>query len=339
MREQVGTPTARATRRPRLGPLLLLALAACKSPEQKAQEAVTEGRSALQQGKLVEAAQAFERAKALVPNLAEAVVGDAEVLLERQDAARALEVLQACAPSPACQALSRQIEDGWLEAGKTSPLTASAAKHFVLALRRREGDRCGLFAALAHANQLEPEQAADRALLRETVRAELGIEVEVNDAEPNASLLRAAAASGKLAGGEEDCDAARQGEKALLGRVMMLAGTQGGAPDSLALSSLGARLSGIYWSSALHERFRASERSAAPEATAATASADGAVAWPPQGPGCDAFEKCCKDVGAIMPTGVICPLQLSRHGNCDEARRQLGLLFASGGAELPASCK
>ena len=114
--------------------------------------------------------------------MTEAVLGEAEVLIKRQDAAHALEVLDSCASAPACQALSSKIIDGWLEAGKSSPLSAQAAKHFVLALRRQEGDKCGLFAALAHANQLKPEQAADRAVLRDAVRAELGIEAEVNDA-------------------------------------------------------------------------------------------------------------------------------------------------------------
>ena len=323
---------------------MLLALAACKSPEQKAQAEVDEGRALLQQGKLVEAGQAFDRAKALKPSLAEAVLGEAEVLLKQQNAAHALDVLDSCAAAPACQALTRKIVDGWLEEGKSSPLTAPAAKNFVLALRRQEGDKCGLFAALAHANQLKPEQAADRALLRETVRAELGIEAEVSDAEPNAPLLRAAAASGKLAGSEEGCDAAREGEKAMLGRFMTLTRMQGGAADSLAFGGIGAQLSSVYWNSALHERFRTSESapSAAAQATTAVASASGSdkvAAWPPQGPGCDAFKKCCDDIGTTMPTGAICPLQLSKHGNCDEARRQMGLLFASSGGELPASCK
>jgi hypothetical protein len=327
--------------RARLGPLLLLALGAwaCKSPEQKAREAVDEGRAALQQGKLVEAGQAFERAKSLAPSLTDAVLGEAEVLIKQQNAAHALDVLESCEAAPACRALSQQVVDDWLEAGKRSPLTTSTAKQFVLALRRQEGEKCGLFAALAHANHLKPEQAADRALLRETVRSELGVEAQVSDADPNAPLLQAAAASGKLAGGEEGCDAARQGEKAMLGRMTTLARIQGGTPDALGLSNLGASLSGVYWSNALHERFRTSEAAPAAAAEAAAATSDKAMAWPPQGPGCDAFKKCCEDIGATMPTGAICPLQLSRHGNCDEARRQMGLLFTSSGGELPTSCK
>lgn len=273
----------------------------------------------------------------------EAVLGEAEVLIKQQNGAHALNRLEACASTPACQALSKQLLDGWLEAGKTSPLTGVAAKHFVLALRHQEGEKCGLFAVLAHAAHLKPEQAADRAVLRETVRGELGLALEVSDADPNAQLLRAAAASGKLAGTEESCDTAREGERAMLGRMMMLARMQGETPDPLALSAVGASLSSVYWNSALHERFRASESApkGATEATAAESgtSSDKATTWPPQGPGCEALHKCCEETGKVMPTGAICPLQLSKHGNCDEARRQMALLFASSGGELPASCK
>jgi hypothetical protein len=323
--------------------LFLLAVVACKSSERKAEEAVAEGRAALQQGKFVEAAQAFDRAQALEPSMVEAVVGKAEVLASQQDGAHAQDILETCSSAPACQALSAQLVSGWLEAGTSSPLTASAAKHYVLALRRQEGEKCGLFAALAHANHLKPEQAADRTLLRETVRGELEPGIEVRDADPNAQLLQAAAASGKLAGSEEGCDAARQGETAMLGRITMLARMQGSAPDATALSALGAGLSRVYWSSALQERFRTSESAPTaaegPTTAASAAGSDKAKAWPPQGPGCDAFQKCCEDIGKAMPTGMMCPLQLSKHGSCDEARRQMGLMFASTGSELPASCK
>jgi len=321
-----------------LGSLGLLAVVACKSVEQKAAEAVAEGNAALQQGKLLEAGQAFERAQGLKPYLPEVALGKAEIAVRQQEGERALQLLDTCSGLPACQARSQQIVEAWLEAGKRSPLTTQAAKQLVLALRHQEGPRCGLFAALAYAAQLKAEQAADRALLREMVRAELGAPVEVSDADPSAPLLRAAAAAGKLAGSEEGCDAARQGETALLGRMTTLAQLQGEAPGSLGLSELGARLSSVYWSNALHERFRGSE-SAPAEAAAAAPSAGSAPGSPSQGPGCEAFQKCCEAIGATMPTGSICPLSLAKFGSCDEARRQVGLLFAASGGELPASCK
>jgi len=183
------------------------ALAACKSPQEKADEAVVQGERALSQGDLDAAENAFQRALDSQPDNPRARAGKAGVLLGRGDVIGALELGTQCTDS-ACIAITEKARDtGLAELAKASPSAETAQQE--IRIHQLLDARCGLVPiidGLAGLRATDPVSAKFKAEALASAVRELQVKVEDNDGDALLSGYTLAKMAGEVAAEEESCE-------------------------------------------------------------------------------------------------------------------------------------
>ena len=222
---------------------LVLCLA-CKSPEEKALEALDAGQAALKRGDLDEAEKLFQQALEHDPGQPRAITGKATLLLERGDPVAALEVSSTC-DQPTCLELNKQAYDAALTSLAAATPSAETARKEIRV--RQLGDpKCGLVPmidALPELRETDPARAefATEALTSAIER--LQVPVDETDAREIAAGYKMA----KSAGGAAADGPCEEAEDLLFEAMSTVAGLR--AHHGFSDSGLDDRPAQIFWGS------------------------------------------------------------------------------------------